>query len=243
MTNFTKKNQSAQVVYKKFKASILAIFIMTILVITMLALCVWQINRGNYKKTIINNQAIALKFNNVINNITKLNSALITDEFNCNGKKILLKDLQKYNNKTGYHVIMPCSINNNNILVNLGFIEKNKLQELKPYQKQFKRIKLKGYLRIVQNNPFIKQIQHKQIIFPFIMQGVQINYINKITQIPNKPVILLISENYNFGFQKNWQLYSLSPKKHYFYALQWFLFALISVIIFIYANLETKNDS
>lgn len=242
MYNNSSNNQiNIQVGVRRFQCSYFALLVITIACGIMLFLGVWQINRGLYKQSFFaklneNSSYIpieqALKppiqnFNKVVANVK------------CDKHKVFLVDLQRYKKKLGYHVVIPCFIKSseNILLVNLGWVEniqgidKNKI----PKNKQ-----VYGKIKVLEHNPFVHQIKQK-ITYPLIVQGTEKNYFAKILQNKVMPTILLLDKNNDIGFYREWHSDILPASRHFFYALQWFLFAIISASMFIYLNLRSNE--
>ena len=56
------------------------------------------------------------------------------------------------------------------------------------------------------------------------------------------PMIVWLSPAQDDFYERNWQPVWLSPEKSEAYALQWFCFALIAVILFVFLNLRELNE-
>jgi cytochrome oxidase assembly protein ShyY1 len=235
--NFNKQKISTQAYSFKTTCSLLALLIILTSTSIMATLCIWQFKKGQYKKIMTQNYNVEQSFEKTLKNINTLNLSKVKVQTKlCNGNKLLLIDLQRYNNTLGYHVLLPCELHNNkNLLINLGWI--NSPQQTISYQKKFHNLVFTGYLKKVQHNPFIKQVESKNT-FPKIVQGLEIDFINKIIDTKFEKAVLLLEEKHPLGFAKQWNLKTISWQRHYFYAAQWLVFALISLIMFIYVNTE-----
>ena len=238
--NFIKQKISVQVYKYKLECSILALFVILSSASIMLHLCIWQFQKGLYKQNMLDNHRTKQNFSEVIHNIDKLNfSKVSVKTITCYGNKLLLVDLQQHNNSLGYHVILPCKLStNHNLLINLGWIKN--IAETKNYQKKFNNIEFTGYLKKAQHNPFINQLPTPNI-FPKIIQGFEIDYINQSLNKKFLPAVLLLEEKQPIGFIKEWSIQQISWQRHYFYALQWLAFCIISLIMFIYINTTRIN--
>lgn len=199
----------------------------------MLSLGIWQINRGIYKQTLATNSQKDLSIDSALTAINQYNGIKVSGEFTCAGNKILLVDLQHCKTQIGYHALLACTHNKHQLLVNLGWLATDQLNKLTKYQSQNLKLKLTGYLVRIQHNPFIKQTK-SQPNFPQIVQGVEIKFLNEILHTNLKPIMLKTTSH--TGLVQNWGINKISATRHYIYAAQWFIFALIAGGMFIYIN-------
>jgi surfeit locus 1 family protein len=224
------------------KCSLIALIVIAIACFIMLKLGFWQIDRGLYKQKNhyqFAKNAPAIDIKKIINKNKITNFTKIKALASCDKKKLLLVDLKRNQGKIGFHALMPCKIKSSEmiLLVNLGWVKKANIGDL-----QLKRpTKLVGKIKTLQHNPFV--LQNKAVdlgSFPVVMQGTEKTYIEKILKQKILPFTLLLDDKEKIGFVKNWQINIISAKRHFFYAAQWFLFAIIAAMMFLYVN-TSKN--
>lgn len=60
---------------------------------------------------------------------------------------------------------------------------------------------------------------------------------------PLQTGVLLLDPDTGPGFARDWRPPGIEPARHYSYAVQWWAFALLVLVLFVFANLEKKKSS
>lgn len=234
----------------RFDKSFIYSIAMDIVALLSLALFIklgyWQIQRGNEKQAMIANFSEKTRLP-AISWDGKSNLPVQYQKIKVSGKflpKFFFLDNQFRDHKFGYNVIQPLVLNNGWIvLVDKGWFPVNSRENFSPR----KFVKLTAHTgeiigtsyypskkTLILGTPFEK-ITKKYII----VESPDPKLISKILHKSIYPFIIRESENFSDTLLKNWPLVSMQPSRHYAYALQWFCFALVVVII--YFVLKRKN--
>ena len=232
----------------------LLLFVLTLCL--FLSLCTWQILRANEKEQIISlaQQKFLLPAQLIApHKIFKQNNRNHWEKYLYSKNKIQGKWLSQYNylqdNVTydgvaGYEVLTPFkTMDDTVILINRGWIDKHQYSEQKiaPKSKPTTAQTLEGIWVLpskrftLSDTPYPRQ-------FPKIIQQVQHALIAQEIQETVAPLQFRLTElPANTPLSNHWQPVYGSPQKHYAYALQWFIFALILIFLFIKLNLRKAN--
>ena len=65
-----------------------------------------------------------------------------------------------------------------------------------------------------------------------------------LSQLLHKPVypfIIRLGQREDGGFVRKWPVVAMSPQRHYAYALQWFVMAMVGSILLIALNIKKKT--
>lgn len=222
------------------------ILIATIFISLFTALGFWQLHRAYEKKMFL------YEFNKA------LQKAPITWDEKSNLPKqyqklkvcgnflpiTLFLDNQHHQHKFGYDVLLPFMLSDGSIvIVDRGWVQadirdRKKLPNIQvgeetikivgqAYYPAKKHLVLGEVLEKINNKTAIVETQDVAIISNFLQKSVY-------------PFIIREDKIYNSGYVRDWPIVSMPPARHYGYAMQWFLFALVTFIIFIGLNLKKK---
>ncbi len=209
----------------------------------LLSLGFWQLDRADEKRAI---ESVIIKAQS-----QSAKSVSTGDLINKEHHQVLLKgryDTDKqfiYDNQTkasnaGYYVLTPFILGDKNVvLVNRGFVpwfgNRAKLADIEVGNSQTT-IKVK----------LIKPKQRIQLKkqgvgsgFPMLIQSLDLNQISQLSGYQIIPMLAQLEVGEKHGFYRNWQPFYGSVDKHLGYALQWFLMALVLLVIAI--RLWIKN--
>lgn len=234
----------------QFNPRLWAIIVTLILVSIFSRLGVWQLDRAEEKRTIQQQQQALMKQGNI-----KINKKLALDEVfeyqkaEVAGKfltgKVMFLDNKPYNGVHGYHVITPFKINNTQdyILVNRGWVpmrtHRKDLPEVKTSNKQQV---IKGMIKFPSSQFKLGEGINENNQWPWRIQWLEIEAIAKQLGVDLLPFIVLQESEENSKFIRDWKIIVSPPEKNVSYAVQWFSFAIVLLIIFIVVNTR-KNRS
>jgi len=68
---------------------------------------------------------------------------------------------------------------------------------------------------------------------PLQIQKIDIRALEKETHLQFYPYVLRLDKQQAHGYQRNWQLMTMKPAKHFGYAIQWFLMAFVLMIAYL----------
>ena len=233
-----------KVLISNWKAS-LTFFLLLILV---LSLGVWQIDRGYNKKelenTFLERQSQPVKE-------IKYNAFLESDLYRnvvLEGKyleNIFFLDNRIHNGKPGLKVFSPFETTNNNlVLVSRGWIELEDRSKLPTVNTTKNVLKLQGVLRPESQDFVLENEEMNNKNNPILLQTVNLSELSNFLGKPLSPYILELSELSESAFVKTWQPINLSSFRHFGYAVQWFGLAVVLIVgyVFFLRKVEIKDN-
>ena len=209
-----------------------------LLLIFVLSLGVWQIDRGYNKKelenTFLERQSQPVKE-------IKYNAFLESDLYRnvvLEGKyleKIFFLDNRIHNGKPGLKVFSPFETTNNNlVLVSRGWIELEDRSKLPTVNTTKNVLKLQGVLRPESQDFVLENEEMNNKNNPILLQTVNLSELSNFLGKPLSPYILELSELSESAFVKTWQPINLSSFRHFGYAVQWFGLAVVLIVGYVF---------
>ena len=208
------------------------------LLLLVLSLGVWQIDRGYKKKELENtflerqSQPVKeIKYNIFVNSDLYRNVVL-------EGKyldQIFLLDNKTHNGKPGLKVFSPFeSINESLVLVSRGWIEFEDRSNLPMIKTERNALKIQGILRSESKDFILENDNMKKNTNPILVQTINLDELSNYLGKPLSPYILELSELSKSAFVKTWQPINLSSFRHFGYAVQWFGLGLVLIIGYLF---------
>tara|TARA_A100001015_G_scaffold61306_1_gene67541 strand:+ start:125 stop:832 length:708 start_codon:yes stop_codon:yes gene_type:complete len=208
------------------------------LLLLVLSLGVWQIDRGYKKKELENtflerqSQPVKeIKYNTFENSDLYRNVVL-------EGKyldQIFLLDNKIHNGKPGLKVFSPFeSINESLVLVSRGWIEFEDRSNLPVIKTERNALKIQGILRSESKDFILENDNMKKNTNPILVQTINLDELSSYLGKPLSPYILELSELSKSAFVKTWQPINLSSFRHFGYAVQWFGLGLVLIIGYLF---------
>ena len=208
------------------------------LLLLVLSLGVWQIDRGYKKKELENtflerqSQPVKeIKYNTLENSDLYRNVVL-------EGKyldQIFLLDNKIHNGKPGLKVFSPFeSINESLVLVSRGWIEFEDRSNLPVIKTERNALKIQGILRSESKDFILENDNMKKNTNPILVQTINLDELSNYLGKPLSPYILELSELSKSAFVKTWQPINLSSFRHFGYAVQWFGLGLVLIIGYLF---------
>ena len=209
-----------------------------LLLLVVLSLGVWQIDRGYNKKelenTFLERQSQPVKE-------IKYNAFLESDLYRnvvLEGKyleKIFFLDNRIHNGKPGLKVFSPFETTNNNlVLVSRGWIELEDRSKLPTVNTTKNVLKLQGVLRPESQDFVLENEEMNNKNNPILLQTVNLSELSNFLGKPLSPYILELSELSESAFVKTWQPINLSSFRHFGYAVQWFGLAVVLIVGYVF---------
>ena len=209
-----------------------------LLLILVLSLGVWLIDRGYNKKELENtflerqSQPVKeIKYNAFENSDLYRNVVL-------EGKyldQIFLLDNKIHNGKPGLKVFSPFeSINESLVLVSRGWIEFEDRSNLPMIKTEGHALKIQGILRSESKDFILENDNMKKNTNPILVQTINLDELSNYLGKPLSPYILELSELSKSAFVKTWQPINLSSFRHFGYAVQWFGLGLVLIIGYLF---------
>jgi surfeit locus 1 family protein len=209
--------------------------LITFTFVGLVSLGFWQLDRADEKQAIVNAIVLAqsspakpLEPENI--NSKEHYKVLLNGYFDSD--KQFIYDNQIVKSNAGYYVLTPFILNNNSaILVNRGFVPW--------YGKRDKLIDI-----VIDSHPRTievglikpqKRIQLKKqdvdTSFPILIQSLDLDQFSLLSGYQFVPMLAQLDINASNGFFRQWKPFYGSVDKHLGYALQWFLMALVLLIV------------
>ncbi len=157
----------------------------------------------------------------------------------------ILLDNRTHQGRAGYHVLTPFRAEHypDIILVNRGWIplgaDRASLPTLNAIQGEQS---LQGTISFPNQQPFLLgKPAHEAWHWPARLQFAHLSRIEKALKQPVAPFVVLLSPKAQQGFVRQWRPAYLTPDKHRGYALQWFLCAIVFLILLLAASLRKRD--
>lgn len=212
-----------------------------------LALGIWQLERANEKKIMlqniirnINSPVLSLNTDDVSNSLFREVSATgiyLSD-------KTFFLDNVMYEGQAGYHVITPFKLNGINkvVLVNRGWISaKGDRRILPEISTRTDELYLKGRLVAPRTKPMF--ISAEQDGEQNVRLYLDIERIQQAVLFPVLPWVLELNQGSEQGLiQNEMKVDDSKIMMHYAYAIQWFAFSFFALLLFVYACFKQRDD-
>lgn len=245
------------IIFQRFSVSTLPLVVTLAAFVVMCKLGFWQLDRAEQKR-----QQIALftqqgeitteellPYTEVT--LVEINGRKVALQGKIVTDKIWLLDNKTHNGKVGYNVITPLLLKalakkgvaeqgkDKQILVNWGWLQASKYRSELPSVKLPDNIELTGVVRTTDFKQFSLQQDHKQDEsgWPKRVQSVS-NIIANLDTRTILPVMVYADTNENINYPQTYKPVVMPPEKHQAYAVQWFLLALSSLLVFMFASLH-----
>ncbi|WP_214660516.1 SURF1 family protein [sulfur-oxidizing endosymbiont of Gigantopelta aegis] len=220
----------------------------------LIALGIWQLNRAEEKKTQalqiserISSETLVLNNNSSIKNTQLLlqkdlayRQIKLSGHFDITNQYFV--DNKKYNTRTGYHVISPFIIEQSQqtILVNRGWVDSGGRRNVLPTVKTNEaNITLDGQLSLPVKARFRPGISQPAENLGGIWLYNDLDFYSQLSGTKLVPYILLLDKQNPHGFIRQWPEFKANTEMHVGYAIQWFAFALFSLLA--YLSIATKR--
>ncbi len=152
-----------------------------------------------------------------------------------------LQDNQFYEHQVGYYVLTPFITDTQQvILVNRGWIPKT--LPLKALELPANTVTIEGRVGTMPSRTFhLGENLLSQTAWPRVIQVLKGPELSSTLGQKLEPIVFLLNPSETSGFARNWQPTGLSPEKHRGYALQWFAFATLLVVLFLVLNIKKRG--
>lgn len=184
-----------------------------------MALCVilglWQLNRAHEKEQLITQY-------------TQQKPVTLTGNFD-NQHNFLL-DNQIEAHQVGFHILTPFYSEGKIVLVNRGWIALGKTRAELPAIPKAYETTITGMLREPSNTIILKETVLTPP-WPIVVQTIEIDKLEKLLGKEISDEILLVDP-------KTWQPTTLSPERHYGYAVQWFALAIALILLALWSGVR-----
>jgi cytochrome oxidase assembly protein ShyY1 len=152
-----------------------------------------------------------------------------------NSEKVWLIDNKVYQGKVGYDVVVRfrAKLADAYVWLNLGWVAAEKYRDHLPDPKLPEQLQVTGVIKSQQFNQLVLKKEHPRQHFPKRIQSM-----SKLFELqPNVlPLVIHADSNTVSGMPQIYEPSVMPPEKHQGYAVQWFLLAFFSVLVFLFAS-------
>ena len=221
---------------------IAATLVTFVAVVIMFALGFWQLQRGAEKTQRLSNMQQAAESNALgllqANNMgEQALDMTVSLQGTVDTQHYFLVDNKIQQGQVGYEVLSVVNTEQGNVLVNFGWLAAPRLRsELPAVQLPTGPQNLRGMLAIPKRNSLISETAAFDSQWPKVLQQADHVIMTQHYRQPILPFVILLDEEQDSGYIRNWQAVVMPPEKHLAYAIQWFLLGAAALIIFIVAQ-------
>lgn len=217
------------------------------LILIFVTLGFWQIRRGDFKSEIVASAqqrqllpAMELSGAPLDMKAVRYRSVKVTGSYDT--RYTMYLDNKINQGRVGYQVVIPLQIKGTAayVLVNRGWVAMGQSRaELPKIDIPAGEITVHGMLQIPgQDVSNFGARNRSNEGWPALYRWTDVLALAAESGLPLKPYIILEQSALNDGLVRDWQLISDSPDKNYAYAMQWFTFAGIVLLLWIKLNLK-----
>jgi len=157
-----------------------------------------------------------------------------------------LYDNRTHKGKPGYHVLSPFVIKGKDVavLVNRGWIpfngRRDNIQDITVNDSEFV---LAGIIRNPSRSIVLSDDVASASDYPLTIQAINLADMGKTLGYKFLPIIIELDKSATNGFVREWQPYYGSIAKHTAYAVQWFVMAVVLLMLFVKMSLKKKTEN
>lgn len=233
-------------IFKRLSLSPIASVITLTAFLIMCKLGFWQLDRAEHKrqqiemfshKEQVSTQTLMTHKQDSLIQLHGRNVELTGDIDN---SKTWLLDNQTHQGKVGYRVITPLTLNDSNrrVLVNWGWIQASQYRSELPQVKLPKTVKLTGIIRSQDFQQFTLQEGVGEAGWPKRIQSIA-SILQTLNIDETLPILIYADTHDSINYPQTYKPVVMPPEKHQAYAVQWFLLALASIVVFVMASLNS----
>jgi surfeit locus 1 family protein len=207
----------------------------------------WQIQRADEKKKMLAAELLLAKQEAITWNGAK-KFPLQYQQIKIIGTylpKMFMLDNQHYQHQFGYDVLTPLVLENGAVvLIDRGWVPGSSNRRYLPnISTPSGLIKVQGSTYFPSKNYLVlgPGIERKTQNIALI-EWIDTKMLSQILQKKVYPFIIRLDKKEAYGYVREWNIVSMPPERHLAYALQWFVMALVILIIFVALNLKKKNE-
>ncbi|MES9945957.1 MAG: SURF1 family protein [Candidatus Thiodiazotropha sp.] len=236
---------------RQFRAQAIPTVIMVILAPLFFGLGIWQLDRAEQKR----NQGASLELRRKQPPLSLTGphpdaEQLLFRRVEAQGRylsdKSVLIENRKHRGKTGFHLITPLQLLDSNtvLLVNRGWITHDQLDQALAEVDKGETLTISGEVRIPQPPAIeLKQQATAKTDTPPRWPFLTLDHFSDWSGLEILPFIVLQSAQDEHGFVRQWPHPRVSDMMHIGYAIQWFAFAIITLLIWLRLSLHKRDES
>ncbi|MES9972348.1 MAG: SURF1 family protein [Candidatus Thiodiazotropha sp.] len=236
---------------RQFRAQATPTIIMVILTPLFFGLGIWQLERAEQKR----NQGASLEIRRKQPPLSLTGpqpdaEQLLFRQVEVRGRylndKSVLIENRKHQGKTGFHLITPLQLldSNNTLLVNRGWIAHQQLDQALAEIDQGETLTISGEVRIPKPPAIeLKQGAVATTATPPRWPFLTLDHFSAWSGLEILPFIVLQSAQDEHGFVRQWPHPRVSDMMHIGYAIQWFAFAIITLLVWFRLSLHKRAEN
>jgi len=231
----------------RFTPNWLMIILATLFIGLFVRLGVWQIQRADEKTKMVAAEK-ALARQEPVDWSTEQKPPLQYQRVRLQGtylKNVFLLDNQHHQHQFGYDVLSPLLLADGSVvMVDRGWIQGNNNRHIIPdIQIPQGAMQVQGTIYFPSSKQWVLgpglEDKGNNVI---VLEVLDAKMLTQVLQKKVYPFIIRLDKQDAYGFVRKWAIVSMPPQRHLAYALQWFVMALVILIIFIALNLKKKNE-
>lgn len=156
-----------------------------------------------------------------------------------------LLDNKFFHHQLGYHVLVPFVVagTSSPILINRGWLPMGKSRAKLPTISVVSgEVTIEGLVELPPKRHFsLGRLTETTVDWPRRIQYIDLQQLGHLLARPIEPYMVLLAPSSTYGFVRDWTpIMTMDPARHIGYAIQWFIFAGILLVLFIV--LHTKKS-
>ena len=152
----------------------------------------------------------------------------------------LLLDNRIHNSVVGYEVITPFYSGDNVLLINRGWIAQGPSRQSLPAAAVSDSITtISGHIYVPDGSLMMLGAEESSTEnWPKVIQKIDFQYISSVLDESLLPHLIRLDENSSGVLQTNWSAINMRPEVHKAYAVQWFMMALVLLILYLFFSIR-----
>ncbi|MCU7924078.1 MAG: SURF1 family protein [Candidatus Thiodiazotropha sp. (ex Dulcina madagascariensis)] len=235
---------------RQFRAQAVPTIIMVFLTPLFCGLGIWQLDRAEQKRSLgssleMRRKLPALSLNTMLPDKGRLEFRHVEAMGNFLSDKTILIENRKHLGKTGYHVVTPIQLSENGgiLLVNRGWIPRERIDNDATLPTPVDTVTIRGQITIPQA-PAIELGRTASAVegtprWPYLT----LDSFTAWSGLEILPFAILQSPDDSHGFVRRWPHPRVSDMMHIGYAIQWFAFALITLLVWLRLSMQTPPEN
>ena len=236
---------------RQFRAQAVPTIIMVILAPLFFGLGIWQLDRAEQKR----NQGASLELRRKQPPLSLTGPLPDAEQLRfrqveaqgryLNDKSVLIEN-RKHQGKTGFHLITPLQLldSGTTLLVNRGWIAHDQLGQAMSEVDSDETLTIHGEVRIPQPPAIeLKQAATAATDTPPRWPFLTLEHFSDWSGLDILPFMVLQSAQDEHGFVRQWPHPRVSDMMHIGYAIQWFAFAIITLLIWLRLSLHKHDEN
>lgn len=209
----------------------------------------WQLSRAEQKQQMLSQfsaskpvTTLELQQALAVNDLSRLHGRQINLDAKLQTNKLVFIDNRMNQSQIGMKILAPALIPEINrfVLIDLGWVARNGSRDELPSIELPSTLTLKASIKSQNLSQFMLQDEVLSESYPQLLQS-PFTLLQGDFEPAVLPLILYAESNSLAGYPQTYEPVNMPPEKHQAYALQWFLLAVASVVVFFFASLRTKS--